>query len=175
MKKIISLLVMALFCIGFSASDETEKPEEQGITENSNVVKEADVLPQQATQKTERFKAIFQIKDIEELRQAINNTIWTHTTHGDVWLKLEFVGNKVKQYGALPDDGEWRYDGESEYDLKERRSQSDGKRFIVATFYPKIQSLAIFELPVMFNFRDYHLYLNGQDIGTFIMRDYEWD
>jgi hypothetical protein len=40
---------------------------------------------------------------------------------------------------------------------------------------PKTESLAMFELPVTFNFRDYHLYLNGQDMGGFIMADYEWD
>ena len=115
------------------------------------------------------------IKDVTQMRKALNNTVWTHITRGDAWLRYKFVGNVVKQYGALPADGEWRYDGDSEYTLSEHRSQSDGKRFVIATFYPKAKSLAVFELPVVFNFRDYHLYLNGEDLGGFIQADYEWD
>ena len=180
-KYYLTIFVVALFAIGFSASDEeqqespsTSKSETSEVANNptassveEEVVEEKEVPPSP--------KAVSQIKDIEELRQAINNTVWTHTTRGDAWLRYEFVGNTVKQYGALPQSGKWRYDGDSQFELSEKRSESDGKRYFEATFMPKTESLAMFELPVTFNFRDYHLYLNGQDMGGFIMADYEWD
>lgn len=185
-KYLFTTFVMALFAIGFAASEEEDSSnkgssssalkteQEKGRLENNN--KSSEPTKKNDVEEIALSpKAISQIKDIEELRQAINNTVWTHTTRGDAWLRYEFVGNTVKQYGALPQNGEWRYDGDSQYELSERRSESDGKRYIVATFIPKTESLAMFELPVTFNFRDYHLYLNGQDIGGFIMADYEWD
>ena len=147
--------------------------EDTEVVSKSTESVEEDVVDEKAVSPSP--KAISQIKDIDELRQAINNTIWTHTARGDAWLRYEFVGNTVKQYGALPQSGKWRYDGESQFELSERRSESDGKRCFEATFMPKTESLAMFELPVTFNFRDYHLYLNGQDMGGFIMADYEWD
>lgn len=171
--------IILLFFIGFVASDEEQNATPSKSTEDRiendiivNPIKESSVVERKETSIS---KAVSQIKNIEELRQAINNTVWTHTTKGDAWLRYEFIGNRVKQYGALPRSGEWRYDGDSQFELSERRSESDGKRYIIATFMPKTESLAVFELPVTFNFRDYHLYLNGQDIGGFIMADYEWD
>jgi hypothetical protein len=172
--------VVALFAIGFSASDEdqqespsTSKSETKEVANKPTASVEKEVVEEKAVSPSP--KAVSQIKDIEELRQAINNTVWTHTARGDAWLRYEFVGNTVKQYGALPQSGKWRYDGESQFELSEKRSESDGKRYFEATFMPKTESLAMFELPVTFNFRDYHLYLNGQDMGGFIMADYEWD
>lgn len=178
-KWFLSMSVILLFSIGFVASDEEQnappsKPTENRI-ENNNITMSTKESGFEERRETLIPKAVSQIKDIEELRQAINNTVWTHTTKGDAWLRFEFIGNTVKQYGALPRSGEWRYDGESQFELSERRSESDGKRYIIATFMPQIESLAMFELPVIFSFRDYHLYLNGQDIGGFLMADYEWD
>jgi hypothetical protein len=179
-KYYITLFIIALFAFGFVASDE-EKSDSQsnptkGNTESiynpSEPTKEGDI---DAKKEATSRKAISQIKNIEELRQAINNTVWTHTTRGDAWLRYEFVDNTVKQYGALPRSGEWRYDGDSQFELSERRSDYDGRRYFVATFMPMTESIAMFELPVTFNFRDYHLYLNGQDMGEFTMADYEWD
>lgn len=185
-KYFFTICVIALFAIGFAASDEEgssnegssnsslKTEQEQVRVENTSISSEP-TIKNDVEEIASSPKVVSQIKDVEELRQAINNTVWTHTTKGDVWLRFEFVGNMVKQYGALPQNGEWRYDGDSQFELSERRSESDGKRYIVATFMPKTESLAMFELPVIFNFRDYHLYLNGQDIGGFIMADYEWD
>ena len=179
-KYYLTICVIALFAIGFTASDEEQKEssssskkETTEVVNNSTASIEAETVEEKAVPTSP--KAVNQIKDIEELRQALNNTVWTHTTRGDAWLRYEFVGNTVKQYGALPQSGKWRYDGESQFELSEKRSESDGKRYFVATFMPKTESLAMFELPVTFNFRDYHLYLNGQDMGGFIMADYEWD
>lgn len=180
-KYCLAVCVVVLFAIGFSASDEEQrashaKPSEEKkemVNNSADAIQEDVVVDEQTTSSSS--KAVSQIKDINELRQAINNTVWTHTTRGDAWLRYEFVGNTVKQYGALPQSGKWRYDGDSQFELSEKRSESDGKRYFVATFMPKTESLAMFELPVTFNFRDYHLYLNGQDMGGFIMADYEWD
>lgn len=179
-KNYVTFCITALFAIGFAASDD-----EQNSSPSKPVVESTQDIDSSSEPTTERMeddnvpknncKAVSQIKDIEELCQAINNTVWTHTTKGDAWLRYEFVGNTVKQYGALPRSGEWRYDGDSQFELSERRSDYDGKRYFVATFMPKTESLAMFELPVTFNFRDYHLYLNGQDMGEFVMADYEWD
>ena len=180
-KYCLAVCVVVLFAIGFSASDEEQKEshvkpsgEKNEIVNNSTEPTPKDeVVNEQTTSSSP--KVISQIKDIDELRQAINNTVWTHTTRGDAWLRYEFVGNTVKQYGALPQSGKWRYDGESQFELSEKRSESDGMRYFEATFMPQTESLAMFEQPVTFNFRDYHLYLNGHDLGGFIMTDYEWD
>ena len=180
-KYFLTFSIVALFAIGFAASDEEQNssPAAQSTdaaTENvSEEFKQVQESVEDVSEEIISHKAINRIKDIGELRQAINNTVWTHTTKGDAWLRYEFLGNTVKQYGALPRSGEWRYDGESQFELSERRSNSDGKRYFIATFMPKTESLAMFELPVVFNFKDYHLYLNGQDMGGFIMADYEWD
>lgn len=177
MKKCIVFCITALFIVGFTASNEEQNSPSKYIEVNNNINDTSIPVNERFDNKKENSnnKVVSRIKDIEELRQSINNTIWTHTTKGDAWLRYEFVGNKVKQYGALPNCEEWRYDGDSEFTLSEHRSQYDGKKYIVATFYPKTKSLAMFELPVVFNFRDYHLYLNGKDVGGFIMTDYEWD
>lgn len=179
-KYYLTIFVVVLFAVGFSASDEeqqespsTSKSETSEVANNPTASVEEEVVEEKEVSPSP--KAVSQIKDIEELRQAINNTVWTHTTRGDAWLRYEFVGNTVKQYGALPQSGKWRYDGDSQFELSEKRSESDGKRYFEATFMPKTESLSMFELPVTFNFRDYHLYLNGQDMGGFIMADYEWD
>lgn len=171
------MCIVALFCLGFAASDEEHNdPQSKSAVElKKSTNNSSEIIKESAEEEIVSHKSISQIKDIEELRQAINNTVWTHTTRGDAWLRYEFVGNTVKQYGALPRSGKWRYDGDSQFELSERRSDSDGKRYFVATFMPKTESLAMFELSVTFDFRNYHLYLNGQDIGGFIMADYEWD
>ena len=178
-KSLITMCIIALFAIGFAASDEKRNNSpSKSAAEMTESVNNSSDTPKESVEVEEdvvSHKSVSQIKNIEELRHAINNTVWTHTIRGDAWLKYEFVGNIVKQYGALPRSGKWRYDGDSQFELSERRSEYDGKRFIVATFMPKTESLAMFESPVEFNFRDYHLYLNGQDIGGFIMAYYEWD
>lgn len=170
-KYFYSVLIMAIFAIGFAASSD-----EQDAQDTSNNGSGTTASSSSGTQEElVSHKSINQIKDVDELRQAINNTVWTYTAKGDEWLRYEFVGNTVKQYSALPHDGKWQYDGESSFDLSEQRSNYDGKRYIIATFMPKTKSLAMFELAVVFNFRDYHLYLNGEDMGGFVMADYEWD
>ena len=178
-KYCISVCVFALFVIGFTASDEEQNNSSNSSVETNEVSTDNLLSTTKVEGKKQKVliskKPISRINDVEELRQAINNTVWTHTTKGDVWLRYEFVGNTVKQYGALPRSGEWRYDGESQFELSELRSESDGKRYIIATFTPTTESLAMFGTPVLFNFKDYHLYLNGQDMGGFIMADYEWD
>ena len=158
MKKFfLTMATVALFAIGFAASDEEKKdspsePKEKKIEDVNNISKPKEENAVEEKSEPSTPKDVSQIKDIEELRQAINNTVWTHTTQGDAWLRFEFIGNTVKQYGALPRSGKWRYDGDSEYELSERRSDSDGKRYFVATFMPQAESIAMFELPVTFNF-----------------------
>lgn len=171
-KSFISVLFMAIFAIGFVSSSD-DKSDANASSGDSSAVS-SDIVNEGKEDVVSR-KVVSQIKDVEELRQAINNTVWTHTAHGDQWLRYEFVGNTVKQYSALPHSGEWKYDGESLFELSEMRSHNDGKRFITASFMPQTESLAMFELPVVFNFRDYHLYLNGTDMGGFVMADYDWD
>ncbi|MCR5779612.1 MAG: hypothetical protein K6G70_03605 [Bacteroidaceae bacterium] len=178
-KLLVTACVIASFFFGFTASDDKQDYSASvSVANNTESLDDSSESTKEKIRDDNEFvsqKDISQIEDIEELRQAINNTVWTHTIKGDAWLRYEFIGNIVKQYGALPRSGEWRYDGDSQFELSERRSESDGKRYIIATFMPKTESLAVFELPVVFNYRDYHLYLNGQDIGGFIMADYEWD
>lgn len=187
MKKFIfTMITFVIFAIGYTATNnevnsnkessdlEFQAEQKQDMTNNKNRSLESP-KENDAIEMTDSSKDISQIKDKEELLLAINNTIWTHTKRGDAWLRYEFVGNIVKQYGALKRNGEWRYDGESQFELREMTSNSDGEKYFAAIFMPKTESLAMFELPVTFNFNDYHLYLNGQDIGGFTMVDYDWD
>lgn len=159
------MAILAGFAISFAASDESEKTIKAESPSNAKEQKEVE----------NTNKSIYQITDIEELRHAINHTVWTHTTRGDQWLRYEFVGNKIKQYSAFPKYGKWVYDGESQYSLSECHTQYEGRKFFVATFKPKTKSLAMFDIDVVFNFEDYHLYLNGQNMGGFVKDDYEFE
>lgn len=170
-KSILSFVVFVLFALGFAASNEDGNAKSMQQTEQK---KGAEV--EEETEKVEEpTKSIYEIRDIEELRKALNNTVWTHTENGDRWLRFEFIGNKIKQYSAIPKDRSWQYDGESQYTLSEYCTQYDGRKFFIATFRPLTESLAIFDLDVVFNFEDYHLYLNGQNIGGFVKDDYKFD
>ena len=166
-KNVISTLITALFIIGFVASNEAEN----NSTSNELSLKQS----KEKEPVSDISKSISEIQDISELRKAINHTVWTHTAYGDQWLRYEFIENTVKQYSALPKYGKWIYDGESQFTLSEQRTHYEGKKFFVATFTPKTESLAMFELDVMFNFDDYHLYLNGQNMGGFVKADYEFN
>lgn len=168
MKKIVtSSLITILFLIGFVASNEIEKDS----TSNELIHKQS----KEDEPITDIPKSISEIQDITELRKALNNTIWTHTAYGDQWLRYEFIGNTIKQYSASPKYGKWIYDGESQFTLSEQRTHYEGRKYFVATFMPRTESLAMFELEVKFNFDNYHLYLNGQNMGGFVKADYEFN
>lgn len=116
--------------------------------------------------------SIQSIKDIEEMRKAIDNTIWTHTKHGDLfWLKLEFKKDKVKIYKAFPSDGQWTFEEECSYFLEEGRFIDDGRRYIAAVIESKDMSI-----PPKFVITNGHLsWLGFIDAGGFVLGDYEWD
>lgn len=115
-------------------------------------------------------KDIKSIKSVEQMKDAIKNTIWTHTEKGDIWYKFVFKEETMIHYAAFPSDGHWRYLGEVEYSIVENRSSYDGKRYIAAVF-----DIAKYSIPVEFNFSDCHLYSFGFDIGRCKLGDFEWD
>lgn len=111
------------------------------------------------------------IKDVEEMRKAIDNTIWTYTETGNLfWYKLVFNGNKVKIYTAMPSDGQWKLEEECSYTLEEGRYIDDGRRYIAAIIQDKDN-----DIPIKFSISNGHLYMLGFDIAGFILGDYEWD
>lgn len=111
------------------------------------------------------------IKNIDEMRKAIDNTIWTYTETGNLfWYKLVFKGNKVKIYSAMPSDGRWKFDEECSYTLEEGRYFDDGRRYIAAVFTSKD-----IDIPAKFTITNGHLYMLGFDIAGFVLGDYEWD
>lgn len=112
------------------------------------------------------------IKDIGDMRNAINNTIWTHTKRGDLfWFKLVFSGDKVKIYRAFPSDGKWTFEEECPYSLEEGRFMDDGKRYIAAAIKSKDLNT-----PPKFIITNGHLsWLGFIDVGGFVLGDYEWD
>lgn len=116
--------------------------------------------------------SIQSIKDIEEMRKAIDNTIWTYTKRGDlIWLKLEFKKDKVKIYRAFPSDGQWTFEEECSYFLEEGRFIDDGKRYIAAVIESKDLSVS-----PKFIITNGHLsWLGLVDVGGFVLGDYEWD
>lgn len=112
------------------------------------------------------------IKNIEEMRKALDNTIWTHTKRGDLfWLKLEFKKDKVKIYKAFPSDGQWSFEEECPYSLEEGRFIDDGRRYIAAVIESKD-----LRMPPKFIITNGHLsWLGFIDAGNFVLGDYEWD
>lgn len=116
--------------------------------------------------------SIQSIKDVDKMREAIDNTIWTYTKPGDLfWLKLEFNGDKVKVYNAMPSDGKWTFEEECPYYLEEGRFIDDGRRYIAAVIQTKDLSIS-----PKFVITNGHLsWLGIIDAGGFILGDYEWD
>lgn len=116
--------------------------------------------------------SIQSIKDLDEMKEAIDNTIWTHTEVGDLfWTKLEFKGDKVRIYNAMPSDGKWTFEEECPYSLEEGRFIDDGRRYIAAVI--KTKDMSIFPKFVITNG---HLsWLGFLDAGGFVLGDYEWD
>lgn len=112
------------------------------------------------------------IKNLNEMRNAIDNTVWTHTKAGDLfWFKLEFKGGKVKIYRAFPSDGKWTFEEECPFTLEEGRFIDDGKRYIAAVIKTKDLST-----PPKFIITNGHLnWLGFIDAGGFVLGDYEWD
>lgn len=116
--------------------------------------------------------SIQSIKNIDKMRKAIDNTIWTYTKAGDLfWLKLEFKGDKVKVYNAMPNDGKWTFEEECPYYLEEGRFIDDGRRYIAAVIKTKDLSIS-----PKFVITNGHLsWLGFIDAGGFVLGDYEWD
>lgn len=112
------------------------------------------------------------IKDIGEMRKAINNTTWIHTKRSDLfWLRLVFSGDKVKIYRAFPSDGKWTFEEECPSSLEEGRFMDDGRRFIAAAIKSKDMNI-----PPKFIITNGHLsWLGIIDAGGFVLGDYEWD
>lgn len=115
--------------------------------------------------------SIQSIKDIEQMREAIDNTVWTYTKRGSLfWHKLVFKGGKVEIYSAMPSDGKWKFDEVCNYTLEEGRFIDDGRRYIAAV----IKSKEV-DIPAKFTITNGHLYMLGIDVAGFILGDYEWD
>ena len=116
--------------------------------------------------------SIQSIKDVDKMREAIDNTIWTYTKPGDLfWLKLEFKGDKVKVYNAMPSDGKWTFEEECPYYLEVGRFIDDGRRYIAAVIKTKDLSIS-----PKFVITNGHLsWLGFIDAGGFVLGDYEWD
>ena len=116
--------------------------------------------------------SIQSIKDVDKMRKAIDNTIWTYTKPGDLfWLKMEFKGDKVRLYNALPSDGKWTFEEECPYYLEEGRFIDDGRRYIAAVIKTKDLSVS-----PKFVITNGHLsWLGFIDAGGFVLGDYEWD
>lgn len=123
-------------------------------------------------QKPKTTYSIQSIKDIDEMRVAIDNTIWTSTKKGQlIWYKLEFKGDKVKMYKAFPSDGHWTLEEEGPFTLEEGRFTDDGKRYIAAIIKKKDLSIS----PKFIITSGYLSWLYFFDAEGFVLGDYEWD
>ena len=112
------------------------------------------------------------IKNINEMKDAIANTVWTCTKTGNLfWIKLEFKGDKVKVYNAMPSDGKWTFSEECPYTLEEGRFIDDGRKYIAAVIKTKD-----FSISPKFIITNGHIsWLGLIDAGGFVLGDYEWD
>ncbi len=160
----IFALVIIIIVIGISigSNDESKiKSNSLHKTIVSNIIQE---------QKT--TYSIQSIREISKMRKAIDNTIWTYTKPGDLfWIKLEFKGDKVKVYNAMPSDGKWTFSEECPYTLEEGRFIDDGRRYIAAVIKTKD-----FSISPKFVITNGHLsWLGIIDAGGFVLGDYEWD
>lgn len=148
----VTFFMIALFIIGFPASG----------SKNDKI----DLSSEKYIGKGERVKTI---TSIDEMKKAIDNTIWTHSKENYLWHKLQFKGNKVEQYTAiLSNSKKWEYLGSSPYTLK-KGSFPDGIEYIAAEF-TMIDGSVLAE----FVLTNCHLYVSGIDIGVFDNVDIEW-
>ena len=149
-----------------------------GVSVNSNDVQKtlsSTILNNKVSnlfieQKT--MNSIQSIKEIDKMREAIDNTIWTYTKTGSLfWVKLEFKGDKVRVYNAMPSDGKWTFEEECTYTLEEGRFMDDGRRYVAAIIKCKDMSI-----PPKFIITNGQLsWLGIINEGGFILGDYEWE
>lgn len=141
-------------------------------SKESHWLEEAHSIPSSIFNIPKSQGQIQAIKSIEEMKMALNNTIWTHTKRGNLfWLKLEFKKDKVRIYKAFPSDGQWTFEEECSYFLEEGRFIDDGRRYIAAVIESKDMSI-----PPKFVITNGHLsWLGFIDAGGFVLGDYEWD
>ena len=153
---VLGIVAIVICCIVISYSNKSNKSSLS-----------CNILSKEKTQ-----HSIQSIKNINEMSKAIDNTIWTHTEVGDlIWTKLEFKGNKVRIYTAMPSDGKWTFDEECSYTLEEGRFIDDGRRYVAAVIKSKDM-----EISPKFVITNGHLsWLGIIDAGGFILGDYEWD
>lgn len=163
---IIWIVVFAIIAIIIGVSvNSNDKP--STLSNTINKTKVSNLF-----QETKTTYSIQSIKDVDKMRKAINNTVWTCTKTGDLfWTKLEFKGGKVRIYNAMPSDGQWTFEEECPYTLEEGRFIDDGRRYIAAVIKTKEYST-----PPKFIITNGHLsWLGFIDAGGFVLGDYEWD
>lgn len=156
---IIALVIILLGFVFYSSNDDD--------CSQKSISSVTSHLKQEKSQ-----EEIQSIKDVIEMRQAINNTIWTYTKRGSLfWVKLEFKGDMVRVYNAMPSDGKWTFDEECPYTLEEGRFMDDGRRYIAAVI--KCKDLRISPKFVITNGQLSWLGIINE--GGLILGDYEWD
>lgn len=156
---IITIVIILIGVVLYSSNDDDSSKKT-----NSSVT---NLLKKETSQ-----EEIQSIKDISKMRQAIDNTIWTYTKRGSLfWVKLEFKGDKVRVYNAMPSDGKWTFDEECPYTLEEGRFMDDGRRYIAAVINCKDLSIS----PKFVITNGQLSWLGIINEGGFILGDYEWD
>lgn len=159
---VVAVILAILIGISLSSNDTPNT-----WSKPNNISKVSNLLQGKKT-----TYSIQSIKDVDKMREAIDNTIWTYTKPGDLfWLKLEFKGDKVKVYNAMPSDGKWTFEEECPYYLEVGRFIDDGRRYIAAVIKTKDLSIS-----PKFVITNGHLsWLGFIDAGGFVLGDYEWD
>ena len=159
---VVAVILAILIGISLSSNDTPNT-----WSKPNNISKVSNLLQGKKT-----TYSIQSIKNIDKMRKAIDNTIWTYTKAGDLfWLKLEFKGDKVKVYNAMPNDGKWTFEEECPYYLEVGRFIDDGRRYIAAVIKTKDLSIS-----PKFVITNGHLsWLGFIDAGGFVLGDYEWD
>lgn len=67
---------------------------------------------------------------VESTREYLENTTWTYTEPGDMWIRLVFKNGKVYYYSAYPSKGDWGEGSEYCYRITEERYADTGKRYV---------------------------------------------
>ena len=75
------------------------------------------------------------ISSVEDAKNYLNGITFIGTPSGDLWYKLEFSGDKVSVWSAMPRDGRWSVQLTSvSFTVGQGRYENTGQTYYVARF-----------------------------------------
>jgi hypothetical protein len=103
------------------------------------------------------------LSSIEDAQKYISGKTFVGTPSNDIWYKIEFTGNSVSLWRAMPSDGRWSKQVSSSYTVEQDRYYNDGKTYFYVMSGDYDKPLSHYQ----FDITGKRLYLNiGDRTGT---------